>query len=261
MAVEFAHLHVHTQFSFLSSTVKIENLAERTAALGMRAVAVTDHANMFGAIRHYKQCKQRGVQQILGSELNVVRDGTSDVSHLVLLAASSEGYRNLIRLVSQSYTDPATSNAPSVTLERIAGLSKGLVALSGCLGGVAPQRVLEYGPDAGEPMLARLRDSFEPGHLFVELQDHGLPEQAVVNDILSKAARRLDLPLVATNDVHFVSREDGQAQVYLECIRQNRSYAEEQARHHGSFEMFLKSPAEMADIFCDVPEAIKGGRG
>jgi DNA polymerase III subunit alpha len=255
---EFVHLHVHTQFSFLTSTVKLGELARRARSLGMSAVALTDHANMFGAIRHYKACRAEGIQPIIGCELNVAREGGKGVvDHLVLLARSREGYRNLIRLVSRGYTQPASPEAPSISLAELEGSTGGLVALTGCLGGVVAQQLMEYGPEQAEPLLARLRDLFEPGSLFVELQQHGLPEQGVITELLCDAARRLELPLVATNDVHFVSREDGEAQLYLECVRLGRVFAQASAGHHGSYEMYLKSPEEMALSFSTLPEAIK----
>jgi DNA polymerase-3 subunit alpha len=258
MAVEFSHLHVHSQFSFLTSAVKLSDLGARAKAAGMRAVALTDHANMYGAIRHYNACRAAGVQPILGSELNVARsDGSGGVDHLVLLAATSDGYKNLIHLVSEGQLRPVLEHTPSVSLDAVAERSKGLVVLTGCMGGVVAQRILEYGPDHGEPLLAELRDRFEPGRLFVELQDHGFPEQAVLNDVLVRAARRLELPLVATNDVHFTNKDDGPSQLYLECVRQGRTYAEAQPIHHGSFEMYLKSPEEMEALFRAVPEAIE----
>src|SRR5687767_609412 len=139
---EFVHLHVHTQYSFLVSTVKVADLAPRVKELGMSAVAVTDHQNMFGAIRHYKLCKQQGIQAIIGSELNLARHrDTAKVDHLGLLATNLEGYKNLIRLVSEGYTHPASQNSPSIDFDTLARYSKGLVCLSGCLNGVVPQRV------------------------------------------------------------------------------------------------------------------------
>src|SRR6185295_10989814 len=121
---------------------------------------------------------------------------------------------------------------------------------------VVPQRVMEQGPEHAKPLLAALRDIFEPGHFFVEMQDHGLPEQPVVNSILLEAATDLGLPLVATNNVEFMLPEDGEAQFYLECVRRNWQYKEAREEHHGSFEMYLKSPAEMADTFRSLPAAI-----
>src|SRR6188768_26512 len=223
----------------------------------MRAIALTDHANMYGAIRHYNAARAQGLTPILGCEVNVVRkDASAAFDHLVLLAATKEGYKNLIGLVSEGHLRSASPHGSAITTTQIAENSKGIIALSGCLGGVAAQRILEYGPDSGEAILGELRDMFEPGHVFVELQDHGFPEQGVVNDTLVKAAARLNLPLVASNDVHFMSKEDGQAQIYLECVRQGRTFAEAEPLHHGSFEMYLKSQEEMVSTFSALPQAI-----
>ncbi len=252
---EFVHLHVHSQYSFLTGAVKLGSLPGKVKAHGMRAVALTDHANMYGALRHYNACRSAGVQPILGSELNVLRGGNG-LCHLVVLAADDTGYRNLVSLVSQSHLSPASELAPSITLEAIAARSKGLVALSGCLGGFAPQNVLELGPERAQGALGELSDVFERGSLFVELQDHGFPEQGVLNPILIDAARALDLPLVASNDVHFVEREDGPAHLYLECVRLGRTLTEAQPLHHGSAEMFLKSPEQMGELFRATPEAL-----
>ncbi|HET9958768.1 MAG TPA: DNA polymerase III subunit alpha, partial [Polyangiaceae bacterium] len=257
MAEEFVHLHVHSQYSFLTSAVKLSSLAQQAKSLGMRAVALTDQANMYGAIRHYSACKAAGIQAILGSELNVVRKNGTGFDHLVLIAENEPGYRNLIRLVSEGHLQPANESAPSVTMDQIAERNRGLIALTGCLGGYVAQRVLEYGPDEADVVLGELKERFEPGHLFVELQDHGFPEQTVVNEILVAAAQRLGLPVVATNDVHFTKREDGEAQIYLECVRQGRTYEEAEPLHHKSFEMYLKSAEEMAQSFSKYPEAIK----
>ena len=257
MAHEFVHLHVHTQFSFLVSTIKLAELPARAKELGMRAVALTDRANMFGAIRHWSKCRSLDMQPILGCEINVARDDRTEVAdHFVVLAGSDTGYRNLVRLVSLGHKSPAVGDVPSVRLSDIEAHRTGLIGLSGCLGGVLSQHVLEQGPDQLKPMLGRLADCFEPGSLFVELQDHGFPEQAVVNELLVAAARKLSLPLVATNDVHFMNKEDGEAQLYLECIRHGRMVQQQRAQHHGSYEMYLKSPEQMAATFRDLPEAL-----
>ncbi len=257
VAREFVHLHVHSQYSFLTSAVKLDSLAKRAKEHGMRAIALTDHANMYGAIRHYNSARAQGLTPIIGCEVNVVRkDASAAFDHLVLLAATNEGYQNLIALVSEGHLRSASPHGAAISTTQIAARSKGLVALTGCLGGVAAQRVLEYGPDSGETILAELKDMFEPGHVFVELQDHGFPEQSVVNDTLVKAADRLGMPLVASNDVHFMSKEDGQAHIYLECVRQGRTFAEAEPLHHGSFEMYLKSQEEMVQTFSALPKAI-----
>ena len=267
MTSEFVHLHVHSQYSLLDGALRIKDLVSRTKKLGMRAVALTDHGNMFGAIQLYKACKDQGVQAILGCEVNVVRRriagadraGHSEetVDHLVLLAASEAGYKNLVRIVSEGHVAPQSSLAPSVSLDSIEANKAGLIGLSGCMGGVVAQRILEHGEAAGRTELEHLSHLFEPGSLYVELQDHGLVEQSALNGILAQAATDLGLPLVATNDAHFATREDGEGQLFLSCIANNKSYADVVAAHHGSFEMFIKSPDEMAHVFRDRPGAIK----
>lgn len=256
MAEEFVHLHVHTQYSFLTSSVRVKELSKKAKSLGMSAVAMTDHHNMFGAIQHYKKCRDEGLLPILGAELNIAR-GPRQLDHLVLLAADGEGYRNIVKLVSEGHQNPVSDEGPSVSLEALAGRTRGVIALSGCLGGVVAQQVLEYGDEKGRSSLAKLRDYFEPGHLFVELQNHGFPEQKVVSEILARAARDLELPVVATNDVHFMGRGDAAAQMYLECVRMGRTYQEALPSHHGSSEMYLKSPEEMARAFVGYPEALR----
>src|SRR5690606_20683839 len=222
----------------------------------MRAVAMTDSHNMFGAIRHYKKCNELGLTPILGAELNIATEG-GKLDHLVLLAATNEGYHNLIKLVSSGHAHPKSDNSPSVELAQVAEQNKGLICLTGCLGGVDAQRVMEQGPEEGRKVLSDLRDMFEAGHVFVELQNHGFEEQPVVNGILKEAADALALPIVATNDVHFMNREDAAAQLYLECVRRGRTYEEALPNHHGSSEMYLKNPAEMRSALSAFPEAIK----
>jgi DNA polymerase-3 subunit alpha len=258
MPSEFAHLHVHTQYSMLDGAVKIKDLVKRVAASGMKSVAVTDHANMFGAITFYKAAKEAGVQSILGCELDVLVNGKTH--HLPLLASSLEGYKNLVWLVSRGHVKPdpsAPAGVPCVSLEDIASRSKGLVAMTGCMGGLVAQSILEEGAEAGGKTLAKLKDAFEPGNLYVELQDHGLVEQPVLNGILLDLSKRFELPLVATNDVHYASKDDAEAHLYWSCIKSGRSYAESKERHHGSSEMYLKSPDEMAQRFSKYPDALR----
>ncbi len=257
MSAEFVHLHVHTQYSMLDGAVKVKDLVKRVSKAGMKAVAMTDHANMFGGIAIYKAAKEAGVQAILGCELDVVHDGHSH--HLPVLASSLEGYKSLVKLVTlgQIKPDPrGPAGSSCVSIEQLAEHSKGLIAMSGCMGGLVAQSVLEQGEKAGAAMLGRLRDAFGKENLFVELQDHGLAEQPILNGILVNLARDMDLGLVATNDVHYAERADADAHLYLSCIKSGRSYAEAKERHHGQDEMYLKSPAEMAQLFSAHPSAI-----
>jgi DNA polymerase-3 subunit alpha len=251
MAAEFVHLHVHTQYSLLDGAVKVKDLVSRVAAAGMKAVAVTDHGNMFGGVTFYKAAKAVGVQPILGCEVDVSGRGGRPC-HLPLLAASADGYKNLIWLVSRGHV----KGAP-LTIEEVAGRSKGLVGMTGCMGGLVAQSVLEEGEARGRETLGELREAFEPGNLYVELQDHGLPEQPVLNGILKKLARDVGAPLVATNDVHYPERADAEAHLYLSCIKTGRSMDEAKERHHGSSEMYLKSAGEMAQTFASMPEAVR----
>ncbi len=259
MPADFVHLHVHSQYSLLDGALKIKDLVKRVAAAGMNAVAVTDHGNMFGAITLHKAAKEAKVHAILGCELDVCGRGGHG-QHLPVLAASPEGYKNLIWLVSRGHvvaSDLRGATDPMVTLEDLAGHTKGLVGLTGCMGGLVAQAILEEGEARGRDVLATLRDSFEPGNLYVELQDHGLPEQPVLNGILVGLARELDLPLVATNDVHYPERADAEAHLYLSCIKTGLSLEEAKERHHGSSEMYLKSPEEMAQLFSAHPDALR----
>src|SRR5689334_23972546 len=260
---EFVHLHVHTQYSFLDGAVRIGPLVTRAKELGMRAVAMTDNANMFGALQLYKACKERELVPILGCEVNVARlqdvreRRRTPVDHLVLLARNAEGYKNLIRLVSKGQIEQASDTAPSLSWETVAEQTQGLVALTGCMGGIVAQQVLEQGEGAGLAILDRMKSAFEPGSLFVELQDHDLVEQPVLNKILIDCAKKLELPIVATNDVHYLAREDADAQLYLSCAQTGRTYAEAKAGHHNSSEMYFKSADEMVRRFRELPEAIK----
>jgi DNA polymerase III subunit alpha len=266
---ELVHLHVHSQYSLLDGALKVKDLVKRVSSLGMKGVALTDHGNMFGAISFYKAAKEAGIQAILGCELEVAAGSHSH--HLPLLAATAEGYKNLVWLVSRGHVAPdsaqpggipprpqgAPAGLPTVAWDDIASHAKGIIALTGCMGGVMAQSILEEGAEAGARTLARLKETFEPGMLYVELQDHGLPEQPVLNGIARDLAKRLELPVVATNDVHYPEKTDAEAHLYLSCIKTGRSSVEAKENHHGSSEMYLKSPAEMAELFKDHPDAIK----
>jgi DNA polymerase-3 subunit alpha len=268
---DFVHLHAHSEYSLLDGAIPCKSLAARAKASGMRGIALTDHGNMFGAITHYQACQSHGITPILGCEVNVLRDGSlrsaeargpapsagaEPLDHLVLLAENAAGYENLLRIVSMGHVDPASPMAPSVRLSELEKGTEGLVALTGCMGGVLAQQVLEFGRDAGRAALDRLRSLFSPGALYVELQDHGLVEQPILNGLLVELARDMEVPLVATNDCHFLERSDGEAQLYLSCIASGRAFASALEGHHGRYEMYLKSAEQMQATFRDLPKAI-----
>jgi len=273
---DFVHLHVHSNYSLLDGAVRVKpevdrppearsDLASRVKRLGMPAVALTDHANMFGAITFYKACKEAGIKAVLGSELNIARPGVAPggradaapIDHLVCLAATDAGYHNIARMVSLGSIEPASTVGPSIAFDLLTKNSEGVVVLTGCMGGMIPQVFLNEGPDRGVAALERLMEIVPKGQLFVELQDHGLPEQPILNGMmLCEAAEKLGLPLVATNDVHYAERGDADANLLLQCIQANLSYDDAKERHHGSSEMYLKSPEEMAETFRHYPQAI-----
>ncbi|MEM1417576.1 MAG: DNA polymerase III subunit alpha [Myxococcota bacterium] len=259
---EFVHLHVHSEFTMLDGAIRIRELVEQCGKLGMPAVALTDRANMYGAVQLHQACQGTDVKPILGAEVHVTTGDRRDPKgaepgHLLLLGTSQEGYQNVVRLVSLGWVDGLHQGVPRIDLELLAEHSKDVVALTACLAGLVPQAVLMRGPDAGRETLGALKDIYGPERLFVELEDHGFPENRPLNGVLRELAIDLDLPLVATNCCHFMDREQARAQLALQCIGAGRSLREMEAMHHNSAEMYLKSPAQMAELFKDVPEAVK----
>ncbi|AKF06783.1 DNA polymerase III subunit alpha [Sandaracinus amylolyticus] len=257
---EFVHLHVHSEYSMLDGAIRLKALAKRVKELGQKAVALTDHHNMHGTLQFVSACKGEGIKPIVGCEINVQsapRGEHKPCQHLVLLAGSQEGYLNLARIVSLGFVEGNHDGTPRVDLEVLSRYSKGLVGTTACMGGFLAQEVLLKGEDAGRRALASLRDVLEPGSLYVELQDHGFPESAPLNEVLVELARDLALPLVATNDAHYLERKDARAQLVLQCIGASRAYVDMERAHHGSHELFLKSSEEMVELFRHVPDAIK----
>jgi DNA polymerase-3 subunit alpha len=262
MAQDFVHLHVHSQYSMLDSALRLESMVGAAKKLGMGALALTDHGNMFGALQFYKACKGAGVKPILGCEVNLCRDHENqkgrDSQHMVLLAKSQEGYKNLIRLVSLGWVKGLSHNIPRVDFKQLEENSKGLVGLSACMGGHVAQQVLMHGEQAGREAMANLRDILEPGSFFIELQDHGFIEQKPLNQILVSLARELSLPMVATNDCHYLEKQHARAQMVLQCVAAGVTVQEMQRGHHGSEQLYFKSAQEMIQLFGDLPEALRG---
>jgi DNA polymerase-3 subunit alpha len=257
---DFVHLHVHSQYSMLDSALRLKGLVKLAKAQGMGAVALTDHGNMFGALQFYKACKGEGVAPILGCEVNLARDHRDhegrDAHHLVLLARSQDGYKNLVKLVSLGWVEGMARGKPRIDMEQLAANNEGLVGLSACMGGFLAQQVLLKGEQAGREALGQLRDCFARDAFFVELQDHGFIEQQPLNETLIDLAREFELPLVATNDCHYQEKKHARAQMVLQCISAGVSVEEMQRSHHGSEELYFKSADEMRAAFKDLPEAL-----
>ena len=262
MSAEFVHLHVHSEYSLLDGALRLKDLVAHTEKMSMGAIALTDHGNMFGALQLHQACAGTSVKPILGCEVYLTpgdhRDRTDErAHHLVLLAGSQTGYHNLVRLVSLGWVEGLSQKGvPRIDLSLLGQHRQGLVGLSACMGGHVAQQVLHRGPEAGREAMATLRDHFEPDHFFVELQDHGFAENRPLNSVLFDLAKDLSLPVVATNDCHYLSRDGAHAQLALQCIGAGRSLREMESVHHHSSEMYLKTPEQMAALFSHAPEAI-----
>ncbi len=258
----FAHLHLHTEYSLLDGACRIERLLDKIQELGQTAVAITDHGCMYGVIDFYKAAKKRGIKPILGCEVYVakrtrfdkVHELDSENRHLVLLCENETGYRNLIAMVSKGWTE-GFYNRPRVDFELLEQYHEGLIALSACLAGEIP-RALSRNDYAGAKEAAlRYREIFGPENFFLELQDHGLEEQHYVNPQILRLAREASIPLVVTNDCHYIEKEDSAMHHVLICIQTGRTVEDKDALEFGSDEFFVKSEAEMRALFPELPEA------
>ncbi|MFO0680821.1 MAG: DNA polymerase III subunit alpha [Sandaracinus sp.] len=262
MAAEFVHLHVHSEYSMLDGAIRLKALAKRVKELGQPAVALTDHGNMHGTLQFTSACADQGIKPIVGCEVNLVSGSRKDPAprphgHLVLLAESQEGYANLSRIVSLGWVDGMANGVPRVDLEALAENTRGVIAMTACMGGHVAQEILLKGPDAGRKALGTLKDVFGKDNLFVELQDHGFPEDEPLNEILDALAKDLELPTVATNDCHYLTQEAARAQLVLQSIGANRQLADMERAHHGSSDMYLRSGDEMAARFARYADAVK----
>ena len=258
----FAHLHVHSEYSLLDGACRIEGLVERARELGQTAVAITDHGVMYGVVDFYKAAEKAGVHPILGCEVYVaartrhdkVHGVDSEHSHLVLLCENETGYRNLVKLVSAAWTEGFYSR-PRVDRELLTQYHEGLIALSACLAGEIPRALRRGDFDGAKAIALWYRDLFGPDNYFLELQDHGLPEQKAVNPQILRLSAQTGIPLVCTNDAHYLRREDAQMQKVLVCIQTGTTVDDPSPMAFATEEFYLKSEEEMRALFPAVPEA------
>ncbi len=274
-ARSFTHLHQHTEYSMLDGASRVKDVVAAAAADGQPALAITDHGNMYGVLDFYKECRAQGITPIVGTEAYMaansrherpVRRGRVDDTggegergeklyyHLTLLAETTEGYRNLMELSSSAYLE-GYYYKPRVDWELLERHHRGLVATTGCLGGVVLQALLAGQFDAAKRLAARLQDIFGRDSLFVELQDHGLADQHKTNPQLVELARAIGAPLVATNDSHYCRREDAVAQDALLCVQTGATIDDPKRFKFEGEEHYLKSAAEMRHLFAELPEA------
>ncbi len=261
---EFVHLHVHTNYSLLDGACEIDRLARRLSELGMKSCAITDHGAMYGVIDFYKKMLAYGIKPIIGAEVYMAERTMQDKEpgvddeqyHLVLLAKDIQGYKNLMKLVSLGFTE-GFYYKPRIDMDILAKYSEGLIALSGCLAGRIPSLLLKGNFDEAKNIALQLNSIFGQDNFFIEVQDHGLLDQRrIINDLI-RLSQETGIPLVATNDVHYIQKEDALAQDVLMCIQTGKTLDEENRMKFESSEFYLKSPEEMASLFSYIPEALE----
>ena len=260
----FVHLHVHTEYSLLDGACRIGGMMDRVKELGQSAIAITDHGVMYGCIDFYKAAKAAGVKPIIGCEVYVAPRRMSDrvhgvdneAYHLVLLCENMKGYENLCYLVSQAFTN-GFYGKPRVDLELLEQYHEGLIALSACLAGAIPQRILNNDFDGAKDYALNLARIFGQDRFYLELQDHGIDEQIPVNQGVQRLARETGLPLVVTNDAHYLRKEDASMQDVLLCIQTGKTVDEENRMRFETEEFYLKSEEELRQLFPGCDEAFE----
>jgi len=260
----FVHLHTHSEYSLLDGACRIPDLVSRAVELEMPALAITDHGVMFGAIGFYEQCKKSGIKPIIGCEVYVATRSRlsksprvdADQYHLVLLAENEAGYRNLLKLTSRAHLE-GFYYKPRVDDELLAEHSEGLIALTACIAGEVPKMCLSGDIQKAEEKISRYREIFGADNVYLELQDQGLPEQKIVNDALIDLSSRLNVPVVATNDVHYIKHKDASAHDVLLCIQTGAAFNDPNRLRFSSQEFFMKSGKEMAEVFAGVRGALE----
>jgi DNA polymerase-3 subunit alpha len=261
---KFAHLHLHTQYSLLDGAIPIAGLVERCASLGMPAVAMTDHGNMFGAVEFQEHCLRARVKPILGCEVYVAQGsrfekdastgGFNGINHMILLAMDETGYRNLVKLVSRAYLE-GFYYKPRVDLELLRAHNQGLIATSGCLSGAIPSAIQQGNRDRAWQLVETYSRIFD-GRFYLECQRHGIADQERVNRELFAMHRDLGLPLIATNDCHYLGCNDAAAHEALLCVQTGKTLSDKDRFRFDGEGFFVKSAAEMLEIFHDVPQAV-----
>ena len=260
-ARNFTHLHLHTEYSLLDGACRIEGLMQRVKALGQTAVAITDHGVMYGCVDFYKAAKKAGVKPIIGCEVYVATRTRFDKvnridgsNHLVLLCKNETGYKNLIKMVSAGFTE-GFYNKPRVDHELLEEYHEGLICLSACLAGEIPQALLAGDYEKAKNLARYYEDLFGKGNYYIEIQDHRLDEQRTVLPLLVRLSRETGIPLVSTNDAHYLEKEDSRMQHILICIQTNKTVNDDDVLEFGTDEFYVKSTDEMYELFSAWPEA------
>lgn len=256
---EFVHLHVHTEYSLLDGACKVKELVAHCVKNNIKAIAITDHGNMYATLQFAEQCRKNNIQAIIGCEMYMTQDltvknNTSDFEHLILLAKNKKGYKNLVKLDSIAYVD-GFYYKPRIDYKTLREHSEGLVCLSACLAGRIPKLLLRGDYDGAKRTAYELKEVFGDD-FYIEIQDHGLEEQRRVLPLLLQLAKECDVQPVATNDVHYIRKEDWEMQDVLMCIQTKRTIDDPKRMKFDTQEFYLKTPEEMENLFGYVPEAL-----
>ena len=264
--MSFAHLHVHTDYSLLDGSNKIKECVARVKELGMNSVAITDHGVMYGVIDFYRAARAAGIKPILGCEVYVapgsrfdkeaVGRGDDRYYHLVLLAENDQGYHNLMKIVSRGFTE-GYYYKPRVDLEVLEEFHEGIIALSACLAGEVQKNILRGMYEEGKAAALRYQDIFGKGNFFLELQDHGMQEQQIVNQSLLRMAQETGIELGATNDVHYTYADDVKPHDILLCIQTGKKLADEDRMRYEGGQYYIKSEEEMKKLFPYALQALE----
>jgi len=257
------HLHVHTEYSLLDGANRIKDLIKRTKELGMDSIAITDHGVMYGVVEFYKEAVENGVKPILGCEVYTAKrtrhdkQGVmdSDQGHLVLLAKNNQGYKNLMKIVSIGFTE-GFYYKPRIDFEILERYSEGLIALSACLSGDIPKALVNNDFERAKRVAKQYNDLFGKDNFYLELQSNGIEEQKLVNSQLVKLSKEMGIPLVATNDAHYLRKEDAKAHEILLCIQTGKNINDEDRMKFSSDDFYIKSVEEMQEVFSNIPQAI-----
>ena len=260
---EFVHLHIHSEFSLLDGANRIKDIPVRAKELAMKAIAITDHGVMYGAIDFYKACKKEGIKPIIGCEVYVAPRSRYDkepnidnrYNHLILLAKNNQGYKNLSKLVSIGFTE-GYYYKPRIDLEVLEKYHEGIICLSACLAGAVNQALLNGQNEKAEEIALWHKSVFGEDY-YIEIQNNGIKEQVIANQKLVQLARKLNIPLVATNDAHYLKREDAYNHEILLCIQTGKRMSDEDRMRFETDELYIKSPEEMSEYFKAFPEAIE----
>ena len=264
--MSFAHLHVHTEYSLLDGSNKIKECVSRVKELGMNSVAITDHGVMFGVIDFYRAAKAVGIKPILGCEVYVAPGSRFDKEaagsgeeryyHLVLLAENDLGYHNLMKIVSRGFTE-GYYYKPRVDLEVLKEFHEGIIALSACLAGEVQRNILRGMYSEGKEAALRYQKIFGEGNFFLELQDHGMQEQKMVNQSLLRMSQETGIELVATNDIHYTYAEDEKPHDMLLCIQTGKKLSDENRMRYEGGQYYIKSEEEMRTLFPYALQALE----